>query len=830
MAVPGDPVSSPDATTGAEASATRPLDLATEHLLGQAQARNPLRDLVRLARRRLKTIAAIWLLTVLGAGTYAVFAVPVYTASGVVQVSSKDALGAGNPLLQFAGRSGKLEVQTEVEIMRQREFLLAVLLELRLNIIDPNQAKFVTPNLDVTLGQATPVDPKLRAIRAAVSEASLAKDRFREVRLRLTATDTGTLQIEPWNDGKYGEATELELGRRYESARARLAFSSLPMSAGESAEIVLVPDGRLLQSYLDRLHIAQLGSARSPTNLVRVELTGHDRHTAAAVVQAIMRKYLQQDLEWQALRASRSAEFVREQLDKVNAGLREHEEALQRFAETEQAVDLSAQAKVTIENAAALETERAQVELQERLVGAVARRLRDRLSTGEAAHLTANFFDDELLGAAIASLTENEIRHETLRATLTDEHPNVRELGAQIARQRREVAKLLRTTQRNLASRAREIDRALSEISDSLSRYPDKQLQLARLTRSVEVSQRLYSFLLEKLQESEIMKAATTTDKRIVDAAAVPHIPSKPRRGRIVLLGIVGGVALGLGLVYAARLLRQRLDTVEAVRDIAPYPVHATIPKIETEDGEGGDGRVQLAQVWQSPHDPAPEAFRTLRVNVSFVPARGSRGRILQVTSSQPGEGKSTVLSNLAMSLTRSGSRVIILDLDLRRPMQHRIWRVARAPGFSEFIAKGETSPDSIHLRSLENCGADLLPSGGKTPETLASVMSAHFPAVLRKLADRYDYVLVDSPPVFVADTMVVAQYVDLVLVTARPGHVTRTNLSHAIDFLGRLPHTRKGLVLNGVGSEHTEYYYGKNYYYYGRSYSGSDSDQPRAA
>ena len=826
MAVPGDAKGAAELSASAEASATRPLDLAAEHLLAQTQAQNPIADLFRLARRRIKTIATIWALSIAAAAAYAMLSVPAYTASGVVQVSSKDALGAGNPLLELATQGGKLDVQTEVEIMRQREFLLDVLLQLRLNIVDPNQPATLTPNLDIALRNASPISEALTQVRDAVSVARTPDDRFVSTRVRLTAVASDTILIESLRNGEFKEGTRIRIGERYETAELQLAFSAMPFPEGESQQIVVLTNGALFMSYLGRLGIDQLGSARTPTNLVRVTLTHNDRRTASAVVQAIMEKYLRQDLEWQALRASRSAEFIREQLETVNGKLKEQEKALQEFAESEQAVDLTAQAKVTIESAAELEAEKAQIELQERLVGNVVGRLQRRLSSGESAHLTANFFNDELVGAAVGSLTENEVRYEVLRATLTDEHPNVRELSAQIQRQRSEVTKLLRTTQRNLAARSTEIERALVQISDNLARYPDKQLQLARLTRNVEVSQRLYSFLLEKLQESEIMKAATTTDKRIVDAAAVPHRPSAPRRGRIVLLGIAGGLALGLALVYASRYLRQRIDTVEAVRELVPYSVYATIPKIiGAETGYDADDRVGVADVWQSPHDPAPEAFRTLRVNVSFVPARGGRGRILQITSSQPGEGKSTVMSNLAVSLTKSGARVLILDLDLRRPMQHRIWQVARAPGFSDFVAKGTMTPDPEQVRSLDEYGVELIPAGTKTPETLTSVMSPHFPALLRKLAERYDYVLIDSPPIFVADTMVVGQYVDLVLVTARPGHVTRSNLSHAIDFLSRLPNTRKGLVLNGVGSEHTEYYYGKNYYYYGRSYGDAEGE-----
>ncbi|MEE9381938.1 MAG: polysaccharide biosynthesis tyrosine autokinase [Nannocystaceae bacterium] len=831
MAVPRDPNGMGDHNvSGSEASAARPLDLAADTLAHGDEPKNFFADILRLTRRRWRVVLVVWMLVTAASTSYAVLAVPSYTATGVVQVSSKDALGAGNPLLEMAGQGGKLELQTEVEIMRRREFVIEVLTGRALQLIDPHQRSRLTTDLSVALGSASPVHPSLKSIRSSTVSASIRSDRLTRLKINLKGLDEDRLKLEYSDEQGVLRSAVLRLGERYEDELIRFEISTLPLQVGESFDLVVLSEGVLYDAYISRIGVDQLGSNRSPTNLVRVTLTDHDRHTAAEVVQALMEQYLRQNLEWQSLRASRSAEFIRDQLDSVRRRLEQHEARLQAFAEAEQAVDLSTQARVTIENAAALDAERAQIALQERLVGNVLHRMRKRMKSGEAAHLTANFFNDELLGAAIGSLTENEVRYEVLRATLKDEHPSVRELQAQVSKQRAEVAKLLRSTKRNLSARKAEIDRALGQVAENLSRYPDTQLQLARLTRNVEVSQRLYSFLLEKLHESEIMKAATTTDKRIVDTAAVPHQRSKPARGKVVLLGAVGGLGLGIALVYALRLLRQRMDTVEAVRELAPYPVYATIPHIPgSEDDGDAQNRIQLDDVWESPHGPAPEAFRTLRVNVSFVPARPNRGRIMQITSSQPGEGKSTVISNLAVSLAKSGARVIILDLDLRRPVQHRIWTLSRAPGLSDLVAQGTACDEQRYVQRIERFAVDLLPAGTKVPETLGSVMSPVFKTLLRKFAESYDYVLIDSPPIFVADTLVIGQHVDLVLVTARPGHVTRSNMSHAIDFLSRLTNIRKGLVLNGVAKEHSEYYYGKNYYYYGRSY-GEHGDDTKTA
>jgi succinoglycan biosynthesis transport protein ExoP len=212
------------------------------------------------------------------------------------------------------------------------------------------------------------------------------------------------------------------------------------------------------------------------------------------------------------------------------------------------------------------------------------------------------------------------------------------------------------------------------------------------------------------------------------------------------------------------------------------------------------------------------------------VPAASGRGRIIQVTSSQPGEGKSTVIANLAVALSRSGHRVILIDLDLRRPVQHRMYNTFRSPGYADLFAK-RGGPEQLRemLQSVDEFGVELLPAGSKLPDTLAAVMGSDLEQMLSYLSSQYDYVLVDSPPAFVADTSMAARNVDLVLMVARPGVAERNGTRSAVDLLDRVD-VAKGLVFNGVAREHTDYAYGNGYYNYGRRYDeGADSTDAAA-
>lgn len=782
-------------------------------------------------RRRWALACVTALLVVLPVAAYALLAVPTYTAEGVLQVSSQG--NTMDPLLELAGAGVSSPVETEVEIVRRRDFVLAVLKDLRLHLVDPDQPEFATADLDVVLNEASPVRPVLRSARAAIGSLVVDPAEFGVVPLTITglANKRMALEIGPESDIR---RYEVGVDERVADPQLAVRFKAAPVDEGQTVAFEVLSDGKLVETLARRLSVYSIGTSRQSTNLVTVRFTDPDRETARAVVQAVMQRYLDQSLQWQALSASNAAVFVADRLEEAQKQLTSQEETLRKFAEEEHAVQLDTQAEVTITSTADLEAEQRKIELQEKVIGTVLASL--RRNTSGSANLTSNFFDDPVLAAAVGALTEAETQYAVLRATLTDDHPQVIALGQQIKRHQREIKQLLRSARKNLTEQSATIQAEIDEAMSSLEAYPEKELQLARHKRDVEVNQKLYSFLLEKFQEAQILEASTTIDKRIVDAAALPHRRASPQRAKLVLTGLLGGLALAFVAVYVGHLLQRRLPTVEAVKDAIPFPVYGSTPAIDDKLGGkkkvGEEPRTRLvpAAIWRDTHGPAAEAFRALAVNVSLAPAVPGRGRIVQVTSSQPAEGKSTIASNLSVALASSGAKVLVIDLDLRKPVQHRSWGLRRAPGYSDLVAQGGGPRQARSLLQRDDAHSlDILTAGPKLPDTLGALMGSTLESMLAYWSERYDYVVVDSPPVFVADTTVIGRHSDLVLVVARPGATERATARHALELLSRLP-GHKGLVLNGIERKHADSYYYGGGYQYAQNYAPADDDQQAAS
>lgn len=818
------------ATSANEAIAQRPVETMEQPDLGlPVRERSLLSEVLVSLLRYWKVAATVFVTVLVGSFAYLLFAVPAYTSNGVLQVSSDDGIGAGVPVPGML-LGGGTKVETEVEVIRRRKFVLSAAHALGMTVVDPKQHHRFTTDLSVTLMHQSPVNPKLVQIRDALEYARVPAGRQKGVSGILRVTGPARFEFDFLAGDEVSETQVGIIGQAFSHPQLEMKFERLPFAVGESMQIAVVPDGPLADSLLGGLKVKALGGSVAPTNLVEISFGSTSRTLARDFVQTLMNEYLEQNLKWQAVRASRSADFLGAQIEDIQERLATHEEALREYSEKEKAAGLGEQARVTVEENARLQVEASKLDMKIDVVDTGIKRLQSNLNGKRPAFLTATFFEDQVLLAAVSALTTKETRREVLRASYQDTHPLVVTISKEILEQKRAVLSLLKTARKNLDSQKRELKRASDKVEEVLVAFPDKEMQLARRTRDLEVSHRLYSFLLEKKHEAEILKASTTTDKRIVDPASLPYKRSRPTRIRVVMGGLLLAMLLGVGAAFLVRSLKKRVDSIERIQEMLDLSVYGTIPALEDDKANETteDGRRALLHpdsIWSDMQTPVTEAIRSLSVNVGMIPKTPGRARVIQITSSESREGKSTVIANLAVALRRSGSSVVIVDLDLRKPTQHRLWSCPRAPGYSDTIAAGCMDHELYaRVQVVGKSEVKLLSAGAKVPETLTVLMHPGFTKLLEDYAKNFDYVLVDSPPIFVADTLIIAKYVDLLLVTARPGLVERSNLAMTVHRLGKVS-VPKGLVFNAVQRKHCDaQYYGSyygNYSSYGYAYTG---------
>ncbi len=756
------------------------------------------------------TLIIPFILSILATGVYLVLVVPEYIASGVIQVSTSD--NAGADILLDLATARPSPVDTEVEILRSRHIVSKAVQKLNLNIVQAIPK--ITTDLDVSLRGKSPLNPDLKALRRMITNLKVAdwvdgptkavikSGKNGGILVRLFGSEAGVLVP---TEGKFSNQ-----GVEFTVVQGK----GLP--PGKEIEVTILPDDMATESTLNRLQVEGIGGGRKETNLVRVAFSSPDRVMARDFVNALMDAYMLFALNWRTLRADRSATFIEKQLDAIRMSLEASENELQVFVEKHGAVLLPEQARELIHSGSELELDMRKVKIQEDLFSMVASSLARSQRRGEPSTLTGDFlFEDELLGNAIGALNELEMKRQTLLSDVTEAHPEVVRLSDEIKRVRTQIRELIKASRDRIAERRRAISREIDTIQSELSSFPSKERQLAALRRNLEVGQEMYKFLMTKLEESRIIKASTTTDKRIIDKATTPFSHSKPKRTTTLILAAFFGFLLGLGAVFARRAIDPRVRDEEEAGTLACLPTYGVIPDLQNLGMTRPDDRTPDS-IWGAPKGPAAEAFRTIRTNVEFAQVGEKSIKVIQVTSSEASEGKSTIIANLGVSLSKAGHRTLVLDLDLRRPIQHQIWDVPRTPGISDHLV-GQAD---ITVRHIDAYEIDFVSAGNEPPESQRLLSSKRLAELLEKWRGEYDYILLDTPPLLVADSLVISRMSDMMLFVVRPRHCRRAHLKLAQNTHEKMDLV-KGVIINGVVTRRGGYYH----YYRGSYYGSRTSD-----
>lgn len=752
-----------------------------------------------------RTLLVPFILVILAAGAYLIFVVPMYSSSGVLQVSSSDSAGA-SAMLELTGIGRPSPVETEVEILRSKYIIGQAARKLGLGITQ--EIPDFTINLSATLGGKSPLDKDLRALRRVIEDCHVDDWVERNLEATFTALKGGGFEVEVSGDAP----VTVLVGERFDKRGVHfLVLKGNGPAPGAEINVTIVPDDKLINDIIERISVESIGG-RKETNLVRISLMHQDRTLAKDLVNEIMDAYMGFAIRWRTKRADLSATFIEGQLESIRIGLESAESDLQIFLEESGGVMLPEQAKELISGGAEMELELRKVRIQEELFSSVVSEIARSRKDGGPIFLTGDFlFDDELLGHAIGVLNELELKRQTLLSDMTATHPEVVRLNEEIRRVRGQVLELVRASRDRIKERRRGINRVLDEIQVELSSYPDKERRMAALKRKMDVSQELYTFLMTKLEEANILKASTTTDKRIIDAATTPFEKSKPRRLTTMILAAFLGLIVGIGAVFLRRAVDPRIRDEEEAKTMAGLSSYGVIPNLKDLGLAVGKDPLIL-EIWGAPKGPAAESFRTLRTNVEFSQVEGKPIRVIQITSSEASEGKSTVISNLAIALSKAGQRVAVVDLDLRRPVQHKMWEVPRSPGISDYLVGRIKNP----VRHIEQWNVDVVPAGNEPPESQRLLSSDALADIISQWRDTYDYILLDTPPLLVADSLVISRFSDMMLFVVRPRVCRRAALK-----LSGQTHRKmdlvKGMVINGVTTRRGGYYH-----YYRGSYYGS--------
>lgn len=437
------------------------------------------------------------------------------------------------------------------------------------------------------------------------------------------------------------------------------------------------------------------------------------------------------------------------------------------------------------------------------------------------------------LGVQEARRRVNELQAEYTRLgeTLGNRHPDMVRLRGELDAAHDKLQAEVQGALRVLAGEAQAARAKESDLVANLERMRREGRDVSRkaiewnaLKREVESNKQLFQSLMSRSKETGLESELTATGVRIVERAEVPGGPTSPNRSRNYRIALLVGLALGIGL---ALLFEHADNTVKTPEDLKQLgiPFLGMVPNVEPRAGLPAAIRPPALK---NPEGAVAEAYRVLRTNLLFsMAADGSRA--LLVTSPNPGEGKTTTAANLADSLAQNGAKVLVVDADLRRPTLHQHFGIQRSPGLSDLIV-GKFQPSDV-VQGSRLRGVHVIPCGYVPPNPAELLGSPTMREIVKALKTRYDWVIIDTPPILaMADTPVLCPYVDGVVVVAAAEVSGRPALQRALDQVSSSGGKLLGVVLNKVDLRRNSYYYSQYYGEYYRSYYSDAAAREAAA
>jgi capsular exopolysaccharide synthesis family protein len=346
----------------------------------------------------------------------------------------------------------------------------------------------------------------------------------------------------------------------------------------------------------------------------------------------------------------------------------------------------------------------------------------------------------------------------------------------------------------------------------------EKAMQFEIARRDYETNRLLYDGLQERLQESTIMAGLHSSSTHIIDNADIPPFPSQPRTLVNPCAGFGIGLLIGLALALILEGLDTNLKTMTEIEQALQLPLLAAIPSVETEELLPSKFREYAVSKGASSWSRIAEALRGMRTSI-LLSSPGSPPKVIMVTSTRPAEGKSSISTLMAVTFALNGSKVLMIDADLRRPAVHLRFRIGKGQGLSSVLS-GKTSVREAIVPWADLPKLHILPSGPAPPLPSELLGSKQMEDMLTALRAEYDFVIIDTPPVLaVTDASILGRLTDATILIIRYGTAQRHVVQRCVDLLDRSGTHLLGVAVNAVDFKAPEYseYYGRKYYeYYG--------------
>jgi polysaccharide biosynthesis transport protein len=620
----------------------------------------------------------------------------------------------------------------------------------------------------------------------------------------------------------------IEAMRLYQDAR----FTTVkPRPEAAMPEATMQPDPAEAANLLGAFHGGVSVQLVPSTRLIQVSYTHPNPQFATDVANALVKTYIEENFRTKYASATQTSEWLSRELEDLQAKVQTSEEKLVRYQKDHGIVGVDEKQNTVTEKLVELNRELTQAET-DRIEKEAEYKLAMEGDPEIFVKTTANRGGAELIDKMREKESELETQYALATTQFGSAYPKVTELSNQLKQvraaiegEKTRIREKMRDEYLAALQRQNLLEAAFNQQKQEQNTLNESAIEYTVLKRDAEANRQLYQDLLQRLKEAGVSAGLRSSNIRVVDIARVPMGPISPNVHRSLVLGFLFGLSLGIGLAFIVETFDSTIRSIDEVRAVSTLPALATIPLQLATDGPfrkralpiSGNGEKPATVglvTYERPKSQAAEAYRALRTSI-LLSSFGAPPKVILVTSAMPQEGKTTISANSALVLAQRGSRVLLIDADLRRPGVERLFGLSPHKGLSSLIS-GSCTAEEVILRFSEVPNLWVLPSGPIPPQPAELLGSTVMRDLITRWRHEFDHIIIDTPPCLsVTDAVLLSPEADRVILVARSGQTTRPALRRACDLLMQVNAKVMGIVLNALNLNSVE-----GYYYYGGSYT----------
>ena len=747
---------------------------------------------------------------------YLYVATPVYNISATVLIKDDKKGGSSNNVagLDELGLSGLItssqSIDNEIEVLRSKTLVKEVVNYLNLYVTYqdddqiPSKELYKTSPVQVNMTPQEAEKLKTKVVIEMVlhPQGSLdvnVKMEDKEIQKHfeklpaILPTNQGTLSFFQTTDSISSKKNE-EVGSPVQDMRHITATISQPMNVA--------------RRYCENLSIEPTSKT---TSVVTVPLKNSSLQRGQDFINQLLEMYNRNTNNDKNEIAQKTAEFIDERIGIISKELGSTEADLETFKRDAGITDLSSDAQIALTGNA--EYEKKQVENRTQI--SLVEDLKKYLGHNEYEILPSNVgLKDITLAAQIDRYNEMLIERKRLLRTSTENNPAIINLDTSIRATKANVQATLEGTLQGLFITKADLDREAKRYMRRISDAPGQERQYVSIARQQEIKAGLYLMLLQKREENAIMLAATANNAKIIDDAIADVIPVSPKRSIIYLAALCLGIAIPVVVIYMIDLTKFKIEGRADVEKLTSVPIAGDIPLTDEKNTKEGS-----IAVFENQNNLMSETFRNIRTNIQFMLQNNKK--VILVTSTVSGEGKSFTSANLAISLSLLGKKVVIVGLDIRKPGLNKVFNLSsKEKGITQYLANPEMDLMSLVQLSDVNRNLYILPGGTVPPNPTELLARDGLDKAIEILKKNFDYVILDTAPIgMVTDTLLIGRVADL------SAYVCRADYTHKAEYtlINELFHEQKlpnlCTIINGVDLKKRKYGYYYGYGKYGKHY-----------